>query len=353
VLRRRRKSAYTTPVHEDPTYAVIVVSHNHAGTLPACLEAVTALDPQPDEIVVVDNASADGSADVVAARSTSNLRLIRESQNTGFAAAVNRGLAATSAPWVLLVNPDCAPRPDFVAAMFSTAVARPESDQIGSITGKMIRAEDASLTAGRLLDAAGMVVTSSGRHFDRGAGEPDDGRYSLPAWVFGGTGAATLFRRSALTDIAYPDGQILAESFFAYREDAELAWRLQWRGWRCLYAPDAIAVHGRGFQPEGGRRGHTLINRLSVRNRFLLRIHCADLGWHLSCFPWWKLRDLMVIGACLTVELSSLPALGEVVTGWADAFQRRRFVLSRRRVPSRHISRWFRRRGWVEELNPR
>ena len=337
-------------MHEKSAYAVIVVSHDHAATLPACLDAVAALDPPPAKVVVVDNASTDGSAEFVSARSETHIHLIRENTNTGFAAAVNRGLAETSTPWVLLLNPDCAPHPDFVTALLSAARARREADEIGSITGRLIRAVDTSLAPGAVLDAAGMVVTSSGRHFDRGAGESDDGRYSQPAWVFGGTGAATLYRRSALVDVAYPDGQVLAESFFAYREDAELAWRLQWRGWRCLYAPGAVTVHGRGFQPEGGRRGHTFINRLSVRNRFLLRIHCADLGWHLRCFPWWKLRDLMVIGACLTVEFSSLPALGEVVMGWPDAVGRRRWVMSRRRVPSRQISRWFRKRHEVVEL---
>jgi len=345
-------SSYTTPVLEDSSYAVIVVTHNHAGTLPACLGAVTALEPPPAEIVVVDNASSDGSAKFVEARTDAGLRLIRESTNTGFAAAVNRGLAETTAPWILLLNPDCAPRPSFVVQLLLAAEKTPKMNEIGSITGKLIRSVDASLTPGTILDAAGMVVTSSGRHFDRGAGEPDDGCYLKPAWVFGGTGAATLFRRSALEDIAYSDGQILAESFFAYREDAELAWRLQWRGWRCLYAPGAVASHGRGFRPEGGRSGHETINRLSVRNRFLLRIHCADLGWHLRCFPWWKFRDLLVIGACLTIEPSSLPALAEVWRGRADALKRRRWVLSRRKVSSRRIGRWFRKRHQVEQMNP-
>ncbi len=346
-------SAYTGCVQDDSSYAVIVVTHNHVETLPACFDAVTALEPPPAEVVVVDNASSDGSAEFVEARTEAGLRLFCESTNTGFAAAVNRGLAETSAPWILLLNPDCAPRPDFVAQMLAAAAQAPTSNEIGSITGRLIRSTDAALHPSDVLDAAGMVVTSSGRHFDRGTGEPDDGRYSSPVWVFGGTGAATLYRRSALQDVAYPDGQILAESFFAYREDAELAWRLLWRNWRCLYAPDAVAVHGRGFRPEGGRRGHETINRLSVRNRFLLRIHCADLGWHLRCFPWWNLRDLLVIGACLTIEPSSLPALAEVWRGRSDALARRRWVLSRHTAPSRRISRWFRKRHQVEELNPR
>jgi len=334
----------------DTAYAVIVVSHDHAETLPACLDAVAALAPPPLETIVIDNASVDGSAEIVGGQPLAGLRLLREPTNTGFAAAVNRGIRETAAPWVLLLNPDCAPRPDFVARLVEAGRRRPERDEVGAVTGRLVRARDVSLTPSGTLDAAGMVVTAAGRHFDRGAGEPDDGRYGRPAWVFGGTGAATLFRRSALGDIAYPDGQVFAESFFAYREDAELAWRLQWRGWRCLYASDAIAVHGRGFRPEDGRRGHEQANRLSVRNRFLLRIHCADLGWHLRCFPWWKLRDLLVIGACLTVEISSLPGLLDVARGWGDAWTRRRWVMATRRVPSRRICRWFRRRGQTEEL---
>jgi len=336
---------------KNAAYAVIVVTHDHVESLPACLDAAVALEPPPHEIVVIDNASSDDSAEIAATRSVAGVRLIRLDTNTGFAAAVNHGLAETSSPWVLLLNPDCAPRPNFVTELVAAAARRSESTEIGSITGRLIRSVDPSLESGDILDAAGMVVTSSGRHFDRGAGEPDDGRYRRPAWVFGGTGAATLYRRSALEDVAYPDGQVLAESFFAYREDAELAWRLQWRGWRCLYAPDAIASHGRGFQPERGRRGHEAVNRWSVRNRFLLRIHCADMGWHLRCFPWWKIRDLLVVGACLTIEHSSLPALGEVWRGRHDALTRRHWVLSRGRVSSRHISRWFRKRHQVEELN--
>lgn len=337
----------------DTSYTIIVVTHDHAPTLPACLDAVAALDPAPVEVVVVDNDSTDGSAELVAERTGNRLRLIREASNIGFAAAVNRGLRETGSAWVLALNPDCAPQADFVAQLLGAVEARPERDAVAAATGRLTRAADASLRPSGTLDSAGMVVAPSGRHFDRGAGEPDDGRYATAAWVFGGTGAATLFRRSALDDVAYPDGQILAESFFAYREDAELAWRLQWRGWRCLYTPEATAVHGRGFRPEAGRRGHTLINRLSVRNRFLLRIHCADLGWHLRCFPWWKLRDIAVIGACLTVERSSLPGLLDVVRGWSDAWARRRWVMSRRTMPSRRISDWFRRTGRVEELNPK
>jgi len=332
-------------------FDIVIVSHGHADVLPACLAAVAALDRPAVRVTVVDNASADGSAEVAQAQvGTPGLEVLRLTTNVGFAAGVNRGLARGDSPWVLLLNPDCAPRPDLVTRLLGAVAARPEAAEIGSATPRLMRGAGTGLAPDGRLDAAGMVVTPSGRHLDRGAGEPDDGRCDRLAWVFGGTGAATLYRRAALADVAYPDGQVLAESFFAYREDAELAWRLQWRGWRCLYVPESTAVHRRGFRPEAGRSGHQAVNRRSVANRFLLRAHCADLGWHLRCLPWWLLRDLVVVGACLTVERESLPGLASAWRGRADARSRRRWVLGRARVPSRRISRWFRKGGWVEEV---
>ncbi len=332
-------------------YAVAVVSHDHATTLPACLRAIAGLEPRPEAVVVVDNASGDGSADIAEGFAHAlPLTVIRNLANTGFAAAVNTAIAATDAPWVLSLNPDCAPRPDFVSRLLAGVAAHDPTGRAGSATGRLVRAEGDVLAPVPVLDAAGMVVTPSGRHLDRGAGEPDDGRYGTPAWVFGGTGAATLYRRAALADVAYPGGEVFAVPFFAYREDAELAWRLQWRGWRCLYEPQAVAAHGRRFRPEGGRRGHAEINRHSVRNRFLLRAHCADLGWHVRCLPHWLLRDLAVVAACLTVERGSLGGLGEAWRLRRDAGTRRRWVLGRRSAPSRQVSRWFRKRGWTEEI---
>lgn len=336
---------------EDTTYSVVVVTHNHGSTIPACLAAVAALDPPPQRVVAIDNGSRDASPELIAASASElPLRLLRWQDNSGFATALNRGIRETDSAWLLSLNPDCAPRRDFVARLLDGVTSRPEVATIGCATGKLIRAEGTTLRPGRVLDAAGMVVTRSGRHFDRGAGETEQGQFDRRAWVFGGTGAATLYRRRALEDVSYPENEAFAESFFAYREDAELAWRLQWRGWRCLYEPSAVAAHGRTFRPELGRRGHTTINRLSVRNRFLLRLHCADLAWHVGCFPWWFARDLMVIGACLTVERSSLPGLADVWRLRHDAVRRRRWVMSRRTTPSRQLRRWFRTPGWTEEI---
>jgi GT2 family glycosyltransferase len=330
---------------------VVIVTHDHAETLAACLAAVEGLEPPPARLVLIDNASTDGSAEIAEKRRGDlATTIMREGGNTGFAAASNRGIAATSEPWVLLLNPDCAPRRDLARRLLEAVVSRPEAARIGAVSPKLLRAEGPEIEPRPVIDAAGMVVTCSGRHLDRGAGSDDDGSYDRPAWVFGGTAAAILLRREALDDVAYLGEEFFAESFFAYREDAELAWRLQLRGWRCLYAPSAVAAHRRGFRPDEGRRGHAAINRYSVRNRFLLRRHCADFWWHLHCFPWWLLRDLLVVGACLTVERASLSALADVRRLRGDSRRRRSWVLGRRTAPPRQITRWFRRRGRVEEV---
>ncbi len=332
-------------------YTLVIVAYNHADTLEACLQAVAALDPRPRQVIVIDNASEDLSAEIAEAHAGGPpVEVVREDRNIGFAAAANRGIRASDTPWVLLLNPDCAPRSDMVQNLFAGLAGCADPSRVGVLTPRLMRADGSDLAPTPVLDAAGMMMTRSGRHFDRGAGTTDVGVCGRTAWVFGGTGAAALYRRQALDDVAYPEREYFAETFFAYREDAELAWRLQLRGWRCLYLPGATASHRRGFRPEEGRRGHRDINRYSVRNRFLLRAHCADAGWLLRCLPWWLGRDLLVVGACLTVERPSLPGLVDVWRLRGDALEKRRWVLGRRTVSGRRMARWFRKQGWVEEV---
>jgi GT2 family glycosyltransferase len=338
-------------VADTEPYTLVIISYNHADTLPACLKAVASLDPAPAHVIVIDNASDDGSAEVATAHAAGPpVEVIREDRNTGFAAAANRGIRSSGTPWILLLNPDCAPHSDMVGRLFAALAVCSDPSRVAVLTPRLMRAAGPDLAPTPVLDAAGMMVTRSGRHFDRGAGTTDTVACGRTAWVFGGTGAAALYRRRALDDVAYPESEFFAETFFAYREDAELAWRFQLRGWRCLYVPEATASHRRGFRPEEGRRGHRDVNRYSVRNRFLLRAHCADTGWLLRCLPWWLGRDLLVVGACLTVERQSLPGLVDAWRLRGDALRKRRWVLGRRTVSGRRMARWFRKQGWVEEV---
>jgi GT2 family glycosyltransferase len=316
-----------------------VVAHNHARTLRSTITCLAGQTVRPERIVVVDNASADGSVGVIEdlAR-TLPLELVRSHENRGFAAAANDALKRTHAEWVLALNPDCRLAPDYLAQLVAAASAR---ERVGAATGLLLRGEGEALSATERVDSAGMVVTASGRHLDRAAGRGMHAPLLRPAWVFGASAAAALYRRNAINDVAYPAGEVFDENFFSYREDADLAWRLQRRGWHCLYWPPARAWHERGLKPEHGRRGTPEINRHSVRNRFLLRWSNADWRWLVSCFPWWLARDLVVTLACLTLERASLPGLQEA---WALRRQQRargRANSSRALVSGWGMARWF------------
>jgi len=327
---------------------VVIIVHNHAATLPATLTGLTAQSSPPARVVVVDNASTDGSASV--ARGVADrlpLEWIAATDNLGFAAAANRGIRRCDAPWLLSLNPDCRLAPDFLATLLGAAG---RDSSVGSASGLLLRGHGDDLAATEVVDSAGMVVTASGRHLDRGAGTPLTATLARPARPFGASGAAALYRRAALDDVAYAGGEVFDETFFAYREDADLAWRLQRRGWSCLYWPAARAWHKRGLKPEAHRRGTQEINRHSVRNRFLLRWSNADWRWLLACFPWWLARDLLVMLACLTVERSSLPALAEAFALHRQQRARGRANAARAAVSGWRVARWFLPGGRVRAL---
>jgi GT2 family glycosyltransferase len=286
-----------------PDVSIVVVAHDSEDDLPLSLAAAVAQREVSVETLVVDNASSDRSREIVR-RQASNVRLITLPENAGFAAAMNAGIEATSGRYVISLNPDCRLAPDFAATLTRQLDARPD---VGSGAGRIYRAEGADLLPTSRLDSTGIVFTPSGRHFDRGSEEEADGRYLEEGEVAGTTAAAGFYRREALESAKISTGYFDSD-FFVYREDADLAWRLAKLGWKCLYVPGARAWHRRRNLPERRRRQSSLANFHSVKNRFLLRINNQSSGELLRTLLPTLARDLVVVGACLTVERSSLPA---------------------------------------------
>jgi GT2 family glycosyltransferase len=185
-----------------------------------------------------------------------------------------------------------------------------------------------------------MRLSWTWRHFDRGSGEPDRGQLRTAERVFGATGAATLWRREALEDVAI-GGQIFDERFHSFREDAELAFRLRERGWEILYEPAAVATHRRRVLPERRSALPAVVNMHSLKNRYLLRIDHQTLGNFLWTLPATLTRDLAALAWVLVRERSSLPAYGWLWHRRRELAAHRRLVQGRRTVPARAIGRWF------------
>jgi GT2 family glycosyltransferase len=195
--------------------------------------------------------------------------------------------------------------------------------------------------AERRIDSTGIFFTPALRHFDRGWHQLDDGAYDQPEYVFGACAAAALYRRRMIEDVSI-DGEFFDPDFFAYREDADVAWRAQLLGWRCIYTPAALGWHVRSAPPGDRRSIPALINMHSVKNRFLMRVKNSTPGLYRHCLFPMLARDLTVVAGCLLVEPRSLPALWNLAKCWPAAWQRRREIMHRRRVPDAALVRWFR-----------
>jgi GT2 family glycosyltransferase len=188
------------------------------------------------------------------------------------------------------------------------------------------------------------------RHFDRGWHEPDGNRFEHPQYVFGASAAAALYRRQMIEDISV-DGDLFDPDFFAYREDADVAWRAQLLGWRCIYTPTAVAYHVRTVTPGSRRRVPAIINMHSVKNRFLMRIKNATPDLYRRYWLPMTARDLVVVGGCLLAEPRSLVAFWQVVKGFRRVLRQRRLIMSRRRASDEVLARWFSFQPAAEPLN--
>jgi N-acetylglucosaminyl-diphospho-decaprenol L-rhamnosyltransferase len=223
--------------------SVVVVNYNSGEYLERCLDSIqTAAGTATVDIVVVDNASTDRSPD--AARSRPAVRSIRNEANRGFAAAANQGIAATSAQYVLLLNPDAEITGGMLAALVKVAEEQP---RIGAI-GALVRNPDGTLqpsarkvpTLGEALGHAFVGPFAPDNRWSRAYTMADWDRDSeRPVqWV---SGSAMLLRRAAFDAVGGFD-----EGYFMYVEDVDLCTRLRRAGWEVLFSPELEVVHETG-----------------------------------------------------------------------------------------------------------
>lgn len=305
--------------------SIVLVTWNSGPYLRRCLEGIEGQRGVETELIVVDNASTDASRDIAT---------IRNETNRGFSVAVNQALAVARGAYVLVVNPDCYLTPDYAATL--VAALERAGAEYGAATGKLLRAQGYGIEPAGGIDSMGMRMTRTGRHLDI-----TEERSSVDHEVFGVSGAAALYRTAFLRDVAV-DGEVLDEDFFAYREDADLAWRGRLFGWKFLCVPSAVGYHVRRVTPEKRRTLPADVNMHSVKNRFLLRL--KNEGWYLALrnAPLELLRDAIVLLAALTIERTSLPAFGWLWRNRARVLAKRRVIQRRRKVSDRELAGWFR-----------
>lgn len=302
--------------------SVAIVSWNSVRFLPDCLDSLRQLERVPLEITVVDNGSTDGSAELVASRYP-EVTLIRCEANTGFCRATNLGIRGGSGPFVLALNPDTRLDPGYLEALLPAF----DDPRVGLATGKLLRFD------GRTLDSAGQRLGRSRQPVDRGYGQPDRGQFDRDETVFGVCGAAGLYRRAMLDEIADPEGCYFDEAFFAFVEDLDLAWRAHNRGWVAAYRHRALGQHARG----GSARGSAWVRRVAAmmgrrpeirfhiaKNRYLTILRNDSLSGYLANLPFIWGRDVATILLLATTSPGVLVRLWKARGLFREAWRRRR-----------------------------
>ena len=264
--------------------SVVVVNWNSQADLEACVSSLLAGTHGELEVIVVDNGSCDGSAEMVRERFPQVL-LLAEQENLGFAEACNRGIAASSAPWVVMLNNDAVVEPGWAEAMVAAAErAAPDCGMLQSLM----------LFVGRpgVVNSTGIELTRGARGSDRDEGR-DRSEVSEPCEIFCPTAGAAAYRRAMLEEVRLAAGYFDPDHFLYY-EDLDLGWRARLRGWSAWYVPDAV-VHHRWHGSSDRHGKHTLrvmarSNRIRtlIKNgspRLLLTSSPATL-WDLAVVIW-------------------------------------------------------------------
>jgi GT2 family glycosyltransferase len=209
--------------------SLVIPTYNGAHLLPPCLDSIARQTRLPDETLVVDDASTDGTTALLA-RSYPWVRVVRHATNRGFAGAVNTGIGAGSGEIVVLLNNDTEADPRWLEALVAPLETEPE---VGFCASKLLLFDRRDH-----LHSAGDGYTRGGVPVNRGAWQRDDGRFDGAVDVFGACAGAAAYRRDVLEEVGGFD-----EWLHSYLEDVDLSWRAQLRGFRCRYVPQARVYH--------------------------------------------------------------------------------------------------------------
>lgn len=230
---------------------VVIPNYNGLKFMEPCFQALSRQTSKAFDLLVVDNGSADGSAEWLREHKIPSIFL---KENTGFSGAVNRGIQAAKTPYVILLNNDTQVFPEFVEELLRCIERSPK---IFSVSSKMLQ-----MYKPELLDDAGDMYTLMGWAFQRGVGQSSKG-YKSACRVFSACAGAAIYRKSVFEEIGYFD-----EMHFAYLEDMDIGYRAKIAGYDNLYCPGAKVYHvGSG---TSGSKYNSFKVKLAARNNIYL-----------------------------------------------------------------------------------
>ncbi len=306
-----------------PLVSVIIPNFNGMAHLPTCLASLRAQSYAPFETIVVDNGSTDESVEFIR-REFSDVRIVSLARDGVFVVAVNAGIRAARGAIVVLLNNDTEAEPTWLSELVCALCGEPRAGMAAS----KLRLFDQRDT----LHSAGDGFGRDGLPINRGVWQKDMGQFDHDHFVFAPCGGAAAYRMTMLDAIGLFD-----EHFVAYCEDADLAWRAQLAGWRCVFAPRAVVYH-KLSATGGGKLASYFVGRNSL--------------WVIAKnvpAPLWRKNWRRILAAQLCITLDALKAWrGEAararlagqlagVLGLPKMWRKRRAIQSTRKIGDAEI----------------
>ncbi|MDP2932718.1 MAG: glycosyltransferase family 2 protein [bacterium] len=367
-----------------------LLGYNSGKELADAIRSVLSQTYSDYELIFIDNASSDQSAETVR-RDFPRVKIIENQTNLGYAGGHNLGIKSATGELVMVLNPDVALDKDFLVNIVKAF----DDKNVAAATGKMLRptssvSSSVEGTYKRVLDGTGIVVSKTRRARERGQLEQDRGQYDGQRDVFGVSGTAAVYRKSALEKIKVPKidffrptssfsekpslplGQLGAlspdksgesnnesafeyfdEDFFAYWEDLDLSWRLRLAGFKCCYVPKAELFHERKAGSSSG--GYKKVMAFIKHHRALPRA-VRKWNWknHLFCIvkndfgsPFWRDfiyilgRELAMLCYIILFEPATLTVSLEFFRQLPAMMKKRKFIQNNRVVSGAVAAAWF------------
>lgn len=235
---------------------IVIPNYNGIKYIRGCMDSLRKerMTGYDFDVLVVDNASKDGSPEVLK-QEYPEVQMISKDSNTGFCHAVNVGIKAANTPYVILLNNDTVVKPGYVNALVE---AMDKDDNIFSVSPMMLSMQDESI-----IDDAGDGYSLLGWAYARGKGKPAE-KYERPVEVFAACGGASIYRKRVFEEIGYFD-----ELHFAYLEDIDVGYRARIYGYRNVYEPSAKVLHA-GSASSGSRYNEFKTKLSSANNAYMI-----------------------------------------------------------------------------------
>lgn len=334
-------------MNSKPKVGIVIINYNGEWMLKHCIEELQKLDYPSTEIVLLDNNSTDDSEKTVK-ENFPKIEIHQTGANLGYSGGAEEAVKmAKQRKWdyLMLMNPDIIFEKDYLSKIIEKCE---EDPKIGAIIGKLRQYKFKEQQKTEVIDSAGLLMTSDRRVVDRGQSQKDEGQFDKSEQVFGITGAAPLYRMSALNDI-----EILNETFdhdfFMYKEDIDISWRLNLFGYKNWYEPTAIAYHGRGTGIEDRetyikvaqkRKNLSRFQKShSIRNQHFIQMK-NDLWGNIfrDFFPIiWK--EILLLGFVTLREPYLYKSLWEVIKKTPRMLKKRRAIMKGKKVSSKEMKR--------------